>query len=409
MTAHAHARATSSKVLRPRRPFATGVALVSATGLLALGLTVGTASAAASPVLLGTAGQFAVLAATAVTNTGPSVVSGDLGVRDTAPTGFPPGLVLGVQHVGNAVADQAQQDLTTAYVSAAGQAPDQADVAAELGGAAFGPGVYRVGSSAGLTGTVTLDAGGVPGAVFLFQIPSTLTTAADSRVLLLGGASPCNVFWQIGASATFGVRTSFSGTVLAQVSATVTTGAAIEGRLLVRTGAVTLDTNAVTRPACDPPAPDPDPVAPPVPTDPAPTTPAPTTPAPAPTDPDPTTPAPADPAPSTPTATTPADPPPTTPADPAPVTPVPVVPADPAPVTPAPTTRRPSPRRPSSPRPPRPPSAPRRPRPRRCRPRRPPPPARPRRRHRTTPRPRPRPRARRPSRAGAHPPGRRPR
>ena len=208
------------------------------------------ANALATPVPLGTADSFAVLAGSAVTNTGPSVITGDLGVSPgTAISGFPPGLVNGAQHSADAVAAQAQTDLVTAFNDAAGQATDGA-LPADAGGLTLVPGVYTASSTLGLTGTLTLDAQGDPNAVWVFQVGSGLTTASSSQVLLTNGASPCNVFWQVGSSATLGTDSTFVGNILALTSISATTGATIDGRALARNGAVTLDTNTITRPQC---------------------------------------------------------------------------------------------------------------------------------------------------------------
>jgi Ice-binding-like len=240
------------------------LAVVLAGGITAATVILGgvagppTASAQSQPqVGLGTATSFAVLASTTVTNTGPSVISGDLGVSpDTAVTGFPPGIVInGTQHAGDAVAAQAQSDLVIAYNDAAGRTPD-VTVSSDLGGQTLAPGVYNSASSLGLTGTVTLDAQGDPDAVFIFQAGSTLTTASSSTVALIGGAQACNVFWQVGSSATLGTNTTFVGSILALTSASVQTGATVAGRVLARNGQVSLDTNTVTQSTCDatPPA-----------------------------------------------------------------------------------------------------------------------------------------------------------
>jgi hypothetical protein len=196
------------------------------------------------PVPLGTAGNFGVLAGSTVTNTGASVVTGDLGVSPgSAVTGFPPGTVTGTIHAGDATAAQAQVDLTTAYTNAAGRSGATL-VAADIGGTTITPGVYNAASSLGITGTVTLSGAGV----YIFQIPTTLTTASSSAVVLAGGATEANIFWQVGSSATLGTSSVFYGNILAQASITETTGAVLNGKALARTGAVTLDSNTDTSP-----------------------------------------------------------------------------------------------------------------------------------------------------------------
>jgi len=207
------------------------------------------AAAAEAPVGLGTAASFAVLGGTTVTNTGPSVISGDVGLSPgTAITGFPPGIVNGTTHATDAVAAQAQIDTTTAYNDAAGRA-STATVSADLAGQTLVSGVYS-GGTLGLTGTVTLDAQGDPNAVFIFQSASTLITASSSVVALINGASACNVFWQVGSSATLGTNSTFVGTILALTSIAATTGVTVDGRLLARNGEVTLDTNTITSSTC---------------------------------------------------------------------------------------------------------------------------------------------------------------
>ncbi|MER6285248.1 ice-binding family protein [Streptomyces sviceus] len=240
-----------------RRTMSMWIAAVTAVVIAAvvLAMTPTSASAVATPVPLGTAGRFAVLAGSQVTNTGPSVITGDLGVSPgTAIVGFPPGTVNGAQHSADAVALQAKSDLVTAYNNAAGQAPDvtypTAPDPVELGGRTLDPGVYKAPISAAITGTLTLDAHGDPNAVWVFQIGSTLTTASGSNVSLVNGASPCNVYWQIGSSATLGTNSAFVGTIMAQASITVTTGTTIAGRALARTGAVTLDNNTINIGTC---------------------------------------------------------------------------------------------------------------------------------------------------------------
>ncbi|MBC7805803.1 MAG: DUF3494 domain-containing protein [Akkermansiaceae bacterium] len=198
------------------------------------------------PVTLGEAFSFGVLAGSTVTNTGPTVVFGHVGVAEgTAITGFPSGMVVdGVLHSNDAIAQQAQEDLTTAYNVIAGEASNQDLTGQDLGGLTLTPGVYSFSSSAQLTGSLVLDAQGDPNARFDFQIGSTLTTASNSDVIMVNGATSENIFFQVGSSATLGTGTVFTGNILAMDSITLTTGASIpEGRVLARNGAVTLDTN----------------------------------------------------------------------------------------------------------------------------------------------------------------------
>ena len=208
------------------------------------------ADAAQTPVGLGTAGSFAVLAGAGVTNTGPTTVNGDVGTfPTTSESGTSSMTITGTNHAGDAVTQGAKTDLVTAYNTAAGEGPTTA-VPADLGGQTLTPGVYNSASSLGLTGSVTLNGGGDPNAVFVFQAGSTLTTATASSVNLINGAQACNVFWQVGSSATLGTGSTFRGTILALTSITVTTGVTITGRVLARNGAVTLDTDTITKPTC---------------------------------------------------------------------------------------------------------------------------------------------------------------
>jgi hypothetical protein len=203
--------------------------------------------------LLGSASSFAVLGGSTVTNTGLSVLTGDLGVSPgTAITGFGPGVVTGTMHAGDAVAAQAQTDLTTAYNALAGMACNTELTGQDLGGKTLAPGVYCFSSSAQLTGTLVLDAQGDANATFIFQIASTLTTATNSSVVMINGGRVCNVFWQVGSSATLGTGTAFAGTIVAYASITLTTGVGLSGRALARTGAVTMDTDTVSVGDCEP-------------------------------------------------------------------------------------------------------------------------------------------------------------
>jgi type VI secretion system secreted protein VgrG len=205
---------------------------------------------------LGTAQTFAVLGGSAVTNTGPSVINGNLGVSPgLAITGFGPGVVTppGTIYAGGPVAAQAQADLTTSYNVLAGLAPLQDLSGQDLGGLTLTPGVYKFTSSAQITGALTLNALGDPNALFVFQIGSTLTTASNASVLTTNSAVGCNVFFQVGSSAALGTGTAFQGNILALSSITANTGADIlVGRALAREGAVTLDTNDITSAVCAP-------------------------------------------------------------------------------------------------------------------------------------------------------------
>jgi hypothetical protein len=195
-------------------------------------------------------GNFSVLAGTTVTNTGSTVVSGDVGVcPGTAVTGFPPGLAGGTIHLADGVASLAQATLTAGYIDAAGRAGGTS-VAGDLVGQTLTSGVYTSTSSLANSGDLTLDAQGNPSAVFIFQISSTLTTGSGSHVVLANGAKACNVFWQVGSSATLGTNSVFKGTIMALTSITVTTGVNLEGRALARNGAVTLDTDVITGCTC---------------------------------------------------------------------------------------------------------------------------------------------------------------
>lgn len=228
-----------TRVHRARLPLLPGIAITLAIVILAVAPMA--YAAGPSPVGLGTAAPFAVLAGTpAVTNTGPTTITGDLGISPAASvTGFPPGTVSGAIHAADAVALQAQTDLTTAYTDAAGRPVTATH--GTLGGLTLVAGVYNAGGVVlDLTGTLTLDGQNDPNSVWIFQATSSLTTASSSSVALINGASPCNVFWQITSSAALGSGSTFVGTIMALTSITMADGVTVNGRALARNGEVTL-------------------------------------------------------------------------------------------------------------------------------------------------------------------------
>jgi hypothetical protein len=247
-------RALSMRTLFTFRRLGAGVAActLTATAMLFGG---GAASAAIAPaVALATSANYAVLGASTVTNTGNSTLDGSLGLwPGTSITGFPPGLVLppGTTDVTNGPAQQAQSDLTAGYIDAAGR-PLDATTTADLANLHLGAGVYAGPSKSplSLTGPLVLDGAGDMTSVFIFQTDSTLITASASTVTLINGAQECNVFWQVGSSATLGSGSVFTGNILALTSVTVNNSVTVHGRALARNGAVTLDNDMFTRPTC---------------------------------------------------------------------------------------------------------------------------------------------------------------
>ncbi|MEX0715386.1 MAG: ice-binding family protein [Planctomycetaceae bacterium] len=243
------------------------------TSLLSLGVAalVLWASPVQADPILGSAESFAVLGGSTVTNTGPTTITGDVGlfpgpsvvgfaippantvVEGPGSTGLVngPGLVAGTIYISHAVAQQAQVDNTTAYNALAGLAPTANLTGFDLGGLTLPPGVYKFNTSAQLTGTLTLDALGVDGAFWVFQIGSTLTTASSSSVVIvnanaLSGGTNDGLFWQVGSSATLGTSTDFEGNILALTSITLNTEATIHnGRALAQNGEVKMDTNTI--------------------------------------------------------------------------------------------------------------------------------------------------------------------
>jgi uncharacterized protein (TIGR03437 family) len=218
--------------------------------LLSTAFAVSLTAASQAPVTLGAAANFAVLAGSTVTSTGLSQVTGDVGVSPgTAVTGFPPATVNGAIHAGDPAAALAIASLTTAFNDAAGRTVAPVTVAGNLGGRTLAPGLYKSTSSLAISsGDLTLDAQGDANAVFIFQIASTLTTTSGRQVILAGGAQASNIFWQVGSSATLGTNSVFKGTIMADQSVSLTTGARLDGRALARIGGVTLQSNVITKP-----------------------------------------------------------------------------------------------------------------------------------------------------------------
>lgn len=231
-------------MIKPSRSALSASRLFS-TLLLATGCSLATAQVAPP---LGQASSFAVLGGATVTNTGPTVIVGNLGLSPgSAVTGFPPGTLTGGSiHISNATAQGAQSDTSAAYIALANQASTLDLTGQDLGGLTLTSGVYRFSNSAQLTGTLTLDAQGNSAAVFIFQVGSSLTTASTSNVIVINGGGSCNVFWQVGSSATLGTGTNLVGNLIALSDITLTTGANLAGRALARNGAVTLDSNRFT-------------------------------------------------------------------------------------------------------------------------------------------------------------------
>ena len=241
--------AVSSRPPQPRRTRVVRTVSVVIGGLLAGMLFTGAAVAAPATVGLGTAASFSVLGGSTVTNTGPTTMFGDLGLAPgSAVTGAPH--VLGQTHIDDAVAIEAKTDLTTAYNAAASR-QSEGSAGTDLAGQTFTPGVRTATGALLLSaGSVVLDAQGDPNAVFIFQIGSTLITGSNTTVQLVNGAQACNVFWQVGSSATLGTGTHFVGTIMAAETITANTAATIHGRLLAQTAAVNMDTNTITTSNC---------------------------------------------------------------------------------------------------------------------------------------------------------------
>lgn len=204
---------------------------------------------------LGTAANFAILAGAGVTNTGPSILTGDVGSFPTATmVGFPPGTVIGTLYtVASPVVEKAKADLLIAFNEAQSRSLNAISLPGQIGGLTLAPGLYVNSTSSGISGTgangiLTLDAGGNANAVWIFKMGSTLITGPGTSIVLAGNAQAKNIYWSVGSSATLGTNSSFYGNILADQSITLNTGATLIGRALTRVAAVALDSNVVTKP-----------------------------------------------------------------------------------------------------------------------------------------------------------------
>jgi hypothetical protein len=199
-------------------------------------------------VSLAEANDFALLAGAAITSTGATNITGDIGLSPgTSVGGFPPGILVGTLHINDSMANQAKLDLTAAYNDAAGRtATDIVTLSGNIGGLTLTPGLYKSTSTLAISsGDVTLDAKGNPNAVFIIQIASAFTVTSGRKVILSGGASASNIFWQVGTSATFGTTSVFKGTIMAMQAISFGTGATLDGKALARTAAITMAGNTI--------------------------------------------------------------------------------------------------------------------------------------------------------------------
>lgn len=219
-------------------------------------LTQPTMAAGPAPIDLKSCNHFTILAYSTITSTSGGAINGDMGLSPAGSlVGFPPATNNGTFYNGGPIATQAQADLAAAYNDAAGRTPTTTyPPIQDLGGLILTNGVYNDPSSFAITGTLTLDAQGDPNAVWIFQAGSTLDTAVGSRVVLTHGAQACNVFWQVGSSATLGTSCDFKGTILATVSITMNAGSILDGRALAQTGTVTFNGNSGSLPTPEAPS-----------------------------------------------------------------------------------------------------------------------------------------------------------
>ena len=201
-------------------------------------------------ITLGGASNFAVLAGSAITSTGATNITGDMGLSPgTSVGGFPPGILVGTQQINSVLSTTAKLDLTTAYNDAAGRtSTDIVTLSGNIGGLTLTPGLYKTTSTLAISsGDLTFDAKGNSSAVFIIQIASSLKVTSGRKVILAGGASAANIFWQVGSSATFGTTSVFKGTILAMQSITFETGASLNGRALARTAGIVLAGNTIVK------------------------------------------------------------------------------------------------------------------------------------------------------------------
>jgi len=194
--------------------------------------------------------NFALLAGSAITSTGATNITGDIGLSPgTSIGGFPPAILVGTQQINSNLATQGKLDLTAAYNDAAGRtSTDIVTISGNIGGLTLTPGLYKTTSSLAISsGDLTFDAKGNADAVFIIQIASSFTTTSGRKVFLKGGASASNIFWVIGSSATFGTTSVMKGTVMAMQSITFNTGATLDGKALARTGGIVLAGNTINK------------------------------------------------------------------------------------------------------------------------------------------------------------------